>query len=83
MRSTRRNRAGDIVCCGRTTDLQHDLNSGLSQLVELMSWSGQSRKGRTKNRRMLARPSGAARSSYTSHAYTALNRLHDWTSDSW
>ena len=35
--STRHNRGGEIVRCGRTSDLQQDLNSALSRLVERMS----------------------------------------------
>ena len=37
VRSNRRHRTGEIVRCSRTSDLYHDLNSGLSQLVERMS----------------------------------------------
>ena len=35
--STRRNRAGEVVRCWRTSDLQQDLNSALSKLVERIS----------------------------------------------
>jgi Flp pilus assembly protein TadD len=35
--SSRPRRASEIVRCERTSDLQQDLNSGLSQLVERMS----------------------------------------------